>query len=84
MATRAQLVEELLGFPAHERVEAVRALLDSLESRTDPAEVEAAWRTEIAQRLREIDDGTVALIDGATAMSDLRARARARVERRSP
>lgn len=82
MATRAQLVEELLKFPAPDRAEAARTLLESLDGGDDPAEVESAWRDEIASRVRQVEDGSVELEDGPTVMRELRERARARLERR--
>jgi DNA-binding response OmpR family regulator len=82
MATRAQLVEALLGFPAPDRAEAAKALLESLDDEDDPIAVETAWRDEIATRVHEIESGAVELEDGPTAMSRLRERARARLDRR--
>jgi DNA-binding response OmpR family regulator len=82
MATRAQLVEALLEFPAPDRAEAARALLESLDDEDDPVDVETAWRDEIATRVHEIESGAVELEDGPTTMSRLRARARARLDRR--
>ncbi|HEX3757911.1 MAG TPA: addiction module protein [Kofleriaceae bacterium] len=82
MATRAQLVEALLAFPAPERAEAARELLESLDGNDAPADVEAAWHEEIARRVQEIETGTVDLEDGPSAMIRLRERARQRLERR--
>jgi hypothetical protein len=82
MATRAQLVEALLEFPAPDRAEAARALLESLDGKDDPIDVDAAWRAEIANRVQEIESRAVELEDGPTAMSRLRDRAQARLERR--
>lgn len=78
MATPAKLVEELLKFSARDRAEAARTLLESLDGCDDPAEVEAAWRDEIAKRVAEIEDGTVELEDGPTVMRQLRERAQDR------
>ncbi len=78
MATRADLVEQLLELPAVERAEAAHALLVSLHGEDDPKQVERAWRTEIQRRLQEVHDGSVELEDGPTVMRELRARARNR------
>jgi hypothetical protein len=80
MATRAELVEELLKFPAPERAEAARSLLESLDGSDDPAEVGAAWQTEIARRVGEIEDGSVELEDGPSVLRELRQRARNRLD----
>jgi hypothetical protein len=85
MATRAQLVGALLDFPAIERAEAARALLESLDPEgDDPVDVEAAWRSEIAVRVQEIESGAVELEDGPSAMRRLRSRAQERLARRQP
>jgi len=84
MATRAQLVEALLEFPAPDRAEAARTLLESLdrEDADDSVNVDAAWRGEIARRVQEVESGAVELEDGPAALSRLRDHARARLERR--
>lgn len=84
MATRAQLVEALLEFPASDRAEAARTLLESLdrEDADDPIGVDAAWRQEIARRVQEIESGDVELEDGPSALRRLRDRAQAQLERR--
>jgi hypothetical protein len=69
MATRAELMEELLRLSATERADAARELLQSLDAADDPDEVE---------------DGSVQLEDGATVMRRLRERARARLARTKP
>lgn len=80
--TRAQLVEALLAFPARDRAEAARELLESLDGTDDPVDAETAWREEIARRVQEIETHTVELEDGPAAMKRLRDRARQRLEQR--
>lgn len=82
MATRTQLVEALLEFPAPERAEAARALLESLDDEDDPIDVETACRGEIERRVQAIESGAVDLENGPAAMAGLRTRAQARLERR--
>ena len=48
----------------------------------DPADVETAWREEIARRVQEIETHAVDLEDEPAAMQRLRDRARQRLERR--
>ena len=78
MATPVELIGELLKCSMQDRAEAARTLLQSLDAADDPAEVEAAWSNEIAKRVTEIEDGTVELVDGPTALRALRARAQTR------
>lgn len=80
--TRAQLVEALLAFPARDRADAARELLESLDGTDDPVEVETAWREEIARRVQEIETHAVDLEDGPAVMKRLRERARHRLDRR--
>lgn len=82
MATRTQRVKALLEFPAPERAEAARALLESLDDEDDPVDVETAWRGEIERRVQAIESGAVDLEDGPATMARLRTRAQARLERR--
>jgi hypothetical protein len=84
MSTRAQLVEELLKFPAVDRAEAARALLESLDDEDPSDDPASAWADEIGSRLRQMDDGTVTLEEGSAAMRGIRQRARERLERRKP
>lgn len=84
MATRAQLVEALLEFPASDRAEAARTLLESLdrEDADDPVDVDTAWNAEIARRVQDVESGAVELEHGPAALRSLRDRAQARLERR--
>ncbi len=82
MATRSQLVDELLKLPAADRADAARTLLESLDDHEEPADVERAWHDEIASRVDEIERGAVTLEDGPAAVERLRERARARLQRR--
>jgi hypothetical protein len=81
MSTRTQLVEALLQLPASERAAAAKTLLESLDRRDETAEVERAWRDEIAGRVHDIESGAVELEDGPTAMRLLQERAKARLAR---
>jgi hypothetical protein len=78
MATRTQLVEALLRFPASDRAAAAKTLLESLDRCDEAVEVERAWRGEIAGRVHDIESGAVELEDGPTAMRRLQERAKAR------
>jgi putative addiction module component (TIGR02574 family) len=51
-----KLLEEALKLPAGARAELADSLLRSLEPPMD-AEIDAAWREEIARRVAEIDAG---------------------------
>jgi putative addiction module component (TIGR02574 family) len=53
-----QLLEDALRLPERERADLAVALIDSLDPVVD-SECEAAWDTEIARRVQELDDGTV-------------------------
>lgn len=76
MGERARrLLEQALSLPIDERAALVRELEASLHGPADDPEfVEAAWRDEIGRRIREIDEGTAELFDGATVLRELRAK----------
>lgn len=56
-----KLLDEVLKLPADARAEMAGQLLRSLDDEEDLSEEEydAAWGTEIAHRLQEVDEGTV-------------------------
>jgi putative addiction module component (TIGR02574 family) len=62
----AQLLEQALRLPEGERADLAARLLDSLDAATD-SDVEAAWSTEIQNRLEELDTGKVQPIPWAEA-----------------
>lgn len=67
MSTNAtKLLEEALKLPTEARAALAGSLLDSLDDTVDP-NAEAAWDTEIAQRLKDLDSGKVRPIPWAEA-----------------
>ena len=54
----AHLFEQALTLSDNERAELAGLLLQSLDREAD-AEVDVAWRQEIARRMRELDSGAV-------------------------
>lgn len=59
MATdTAKLLEEALKLPSEARAALAGSLLDSLDDTVD-ADAEAAWESEIAKRLKDLDEGKV-------------------------
>ncbi|MGL6096717.1 MAG: addiction module protein [Fimbriiglobus sp.] len=75
-----ELLGQVLGLTAAAREELAVRLLDSLTGPppSDPAAVRAAWNTELARRIAEIDSGQVALVDSGVVFADLRDRLRQR------
>ena len=80
MTSRAQeLLREALTLPASERADVAAELLASLEDEeTDPADIEAAWATEIEKRARRVLGGESAGIP----WEEVRRRAEAEVRKR--
>jgi len=72
MTSRAQeLLREALTLPIAERADVAAELLASLDAETDhPAEVEAAWASEIERRARRVIAGESA----GVAWEDVRAK----------
>jgi putative addiction module component (TIGR02574 family) len=75
MTSRAQeLLREVLALPVDERADVAAELLASLDNGSeDPAEVEAAWATEIERRARRVLAGARV----GASWQDVRARAEA-------
>jgi hypothetical protein len=77
MAALEAVLEQALQLREGERGEVIARLLRSLEpddgDEVSGPEWEAAWSKEIDQRVREIDDGSVELLDGPEAMARIRA-----------
>ena len=62
MAPANKVLEEALALPADERARVAARLIDSLDPVDEP-DVDAAWRGEVARRVRELDDGAVETVD---------------------
>ena len=62
----ARLLNEALRLSPEERAALAAALLDSLEEGVDEG-AEAAWASEIAKRLEELDSGRVIPVPWAEA-----------------
>jgi hypothetical protein len=82
MAALETVLEQALQLTDDERGELIAHLLRSLEP-DDGAEVsgdewEAAWSTELDNRVREIRDGSIELIDGDEAIAKVHAAINAR------
>jgi putative addiction module component (TIGR02574 family) len=61
------ILKEALKLPPEARAALAGSLLDSLDEQPLDKDTESAWETEIALRLREIDEGKVKLIPWAEA-----------------
>jgi putative addiction module component (TIGR02574 family) len=80
MSRDAQTVlQEALNLPDEERAQIAGALLESLEP-TPEAEVETAWRQEVAARVARLESGKVEM----TPWGEIRDRFLARLSERRP
>ena len=80
MTSRArELLREALALPLDERADVAAQLLASLDdSSEDPADVEAAWATEIEQRARRVLAGG----PPGTSWKDVRSRAESHLRKK--
>jgi putative addiction module component (TIGR02574 family) len=62
----AEILKQALQLPPEARAALAGSLLDSVDEPLD-LDAESAWETEIAARIREIDEGKVTLIPWAEA-----------------
>ena len=65
------ILKKALKLPPEARAALAGSLLDSLEEEPLDKDTESAWETEIALRLREIDEGKVNLISWAEARAKI-------------
>ncbi|MCF7816288.1 MAG: addiction module protein [Kiritimatiellales bacterium] len=61
--TVEQLVSEALGMPVPIRAFLAERIIESLDVADAPTGLSPEWKTEIERRCREVDEGTIALID---------------------
>ena len=70
----AKILEDALALEPAERARLAAKLIESLDAdldEDDPDQVEAAWRSEVASRVRELDDGTVEAIEWTEARGQI-------------
>jgi putative addiction module component (TIGR02574 family) len=65
-----ELLRDAAELPESDRAMLAGAMIESLDPKPTP-EVKAAWSREIERRVREIDDGTVELIDWDDVRAEL-------------
>ncbi len=65
-----ELIREAAELSESDRATLAGAMLQSLEPAPTP-EVKAAWSREIARRVREIDEGSVELVDWEEVRAEL-------------
>jgi putative addiction module component (TIGR02574 family) len=75
----ANVLREALSLPETDRAEIAGALLESLEPPPD-ADIEEAWRLEVAERMAALDNGRVEPI----LWAEVRDRLLARLSERRP
>ncbi len=73
MATKDELLVDVMKLPEQDRAELAHALLFSLgdASAEDPREVEAAWAAEIARRAEDVVAGRSKTVDGVEALREI-------------
>lgn len=64
-----KVTKEAMDLPLRQRLALASVLLESAEAASDP-DAEAAWDSEIRDRIREIDQGHVTGIDFAEVMQE--------------
>jgi hypothetical protein len=67
----SQVLEAAMSLPESERAEVTARLQETIRGFAT-AEIAEEWEAEIADRLREIDDGTVELIPAEVVHAELR------------
>jgi len=65
-----ELIREAVELPPEDRATLAGAMIESLDP-APTAEVKAAWSREIARRVKEIDEGSVELLDWEEIRAEL-------------
>jgi putative addiction module component (TIGR02574 family) len=65
-----ELIREAVELPESDRATLAGVMLESLDPLPSP-EVKAAWSREIERRVREIDEGSVELLDWQDVRAEL-------------
>jgi len=60
----AEILEEALALPAEARAALIDSLLDSLDCQVDE-DAEERWKSEILERLKQLDERAVRLVSWA-------------------
>ncbi|MDZ7661049.1 addiction module protein [Thiohalophilus sp.] len=71
------LEKEVFALPREDRARIALDLIRSLDKDDEPIsreEWEAAWREEIQQRVQDVHEGRVELVDAEEALAELRAK----------
>ncbi len=76
MSIRPELRRELLTLPAEERQELADELYESLVDESLDPEWEREWSKEIEQRMKDVADNRVELVDADDVHRELRAELR--------
>jgi putative addiction module component (TIGR02574 family) len=78
MATKDELLSDVLRLPPEERAEVAHKLLLSLDEQPEARDSETAWDQELERRAREVLDGTVKTVP----WEEVEARMTARLQQR--
>lgn len=65
-----ELIREATELPESDRATLAGVMIESLDPRPTPA-VKAAWSREIERRVREVEEGTVELLDWEDVRAEL-------------
>lgn len=66
-----KIEQEMLSLPAHERIELIDRLIESLNLPSDP-EIDRLWAEEGEKRFSELETGSITPISGNKVFSNIR------------
>ena len=66
-----KIEQEVLSLPAHERIELIDRLIESLNLPSDP-EIDRLWAEEGEKRFSELETGSITPISGNKVFSNIR------------
>lgn len=74
MSNAATILDTALRLPPQARAEIALRLVESLDIGPDDDDAEAAWATEVARRIDDLDRGRVGTTPAAEVIADARSR----------
>lgn len=68
-----RITDDLMALPMPSRAFLARILLDSLESIENQQDFERSWAREADERVRQVEENSVELLDGDDVLREMRA-----------
>ena len=72
MSTIKEVLSAAMALPPHDRATIADRLFESLDEADVQSDLHPEWETELMRRANALDEGTAALVDGESAVEEIR------------